>query len=127
MPGARARHSGRWHSKDEAGGLAAEAGLAPRAVVAQALDGRAGGRQPTPAAVYPFLDAAEKELRGLSPALPDGLEQDRRGRRGGVQRLDPAEPGDRNQLVARGGDPGTQPPPSEPITRTARPIQSTSV
>ena len=60
-------HSGRWHSKDEAGELAAEAGLASRALVAQALDGRAGGRQPTPAAVYPFLVAAEKELRGLKP------------------------------------------------------------
>lgn len=58
--------SGLWHSKDEAGGLAADAGLAPSAVVAEALDARAGGPQPSPAGVDPFLDAAERMLRGLS-------------------------------------------------------------
>lgn len=59
--------SGLWHSKDEAGGVAAEAGLAPRALVAEALDARAGGRQPKPAAVDPFLGSAEQELRALIP------------------------------------------------------------
>lgn len=58
--------SGVWHSKEEAGGLAAEVGLAPSAVVAEALDARAGGQQPSPAGADPFLEAAERELRGLS-------------------------------------------------------------
>ena len=59
--------SGAWHSKDEAGVLAADLGLAPSAVVAEALDARAGGPQPSPAGVDPFLDAAERQLRGSSP------------------------------------------------------------
>ncbi len=59
--------SGLWHSKDEAGGLAADIGLAPSAVVAEALDARDGGPPPSPAGVDPFLDDAEQRLRGLSP------------------------------------------------------------
>lgn len=60
-------HSGEWHSKDEAGGLAADLGLAPSAVVAEALGARSGGPQPSLARVDPFLEAAERKLRALTP------------------------------------------------------------
>ena len=59
--------SGVWHSKDEAGRLAADQGLAPSAVVAEALDARGGGPQPSPAGIDPFLEAAERTLRALTP------------------------------------------------------------
>ena len=58
---------GVWHSKDEAGRLAADQGLAPSALVAEALDARSGGPQPSPAGIDRFLEAAERKLRALSP------------------------------------------------------------
>jgi hypothetical protein len=58
---------GLWHSKEEAGGVAVESGLAPQALVEEAIEARSGGRQPKAVAVDPFLDSVEKQLRGLSP------------------------------------------------------------
>ena len=119
--------SGLWHSKDEAGGLAADVGLAPSAVVAEALDARDGGPPPSQAGVDPFLDAAEQELREASTgaAAPPRTGSPRPRPTRSASRLAPRrgiETSSSQAVATR----GLIPSPSEPSTSTARPDQSTS-
>ena len=59
-------HEGIWYGKEEAGELAAEAGLAPRTLSADAVEARDGGPEPRAAPADVFLATAERELRELS-------------------------------------------------------------
>jgi hypothetical protein len=61
----RFAEEGRWSSKPAAGRWAAERGLAPDALVAQALTARAEGGRLDSRGVAAFLESVEERLREL--------------------------------------------------------------